>query len=143
MRFLDLPPLWLIAFLVATWLSPVSLPWGGAFLPGVVLLGLAAGLTAAALWEFVRARTTVVPHKSPAALITDGIFRWTRNPIYLADVLILAGFTLIWGKALGVVLVPLLVLLLDRRFIRGEEARLRAAFGDEFQTYSERARRWL
>ena len=143
MKYLDLPPIWLVAALLLTWLSPWAVPAGPAFWPGAALLALATGLTAAAIVEFARARTTVIPHREPVALITSGIFRWTRNPIYLADVLILAGFALISGRLLGLVLVPALVVLLERRFIRGEEARLRSAFGERFEAYAAKTRRWL
>jgi protein-S-isoprenylcysteine O-methyltransferase Ste14 len=143
MKFLDLPPIWLAGALFLTWLSPWMLPWGPAFWPGILLLALAVGLALAAIREFARARTTLIPHLEPAALITGGIFRWTRNPIYLADVLILVGLALIWGKLAGLVLVPVLVVLLERRFIRGEERRLSAAFGTAFDTYAARTRRWL
>lgn len=143
MRFLDLPPLWLLAALVATWFSPWPLPDGRAVFTGAVLLFIAAALTVLALREFRRAKTTVIPHLEPSALIDSGIFRWTRNPIYLADLLILAGLALIWGKALGVLLVPALLVLLDRRFIRAEEARLRAHFGGAFEAYAAKTGRWL
>ncbi len=143
MRMIDLPPLWLLACLVLTWISPWGLPWGAAFWPGIVILGAAALLTIAALAEFARARTTVIPHQTPGALIKSGIFRWTRNPIYLADVLILLGFALIWGKLLGLLLVPGLAVLLERRFIRPEEDRLRSKFGDAFEAYSSATRRWF
>ena len=143
MKFLDLPPIWLAGALVLTWLSPWLLPWGPAFWPGIVLLALAAALALAAIRELARARTTVIPHREPAALVTGGIFRWTRNPIYLADLLILIGLSLIWGKTAGLVLVPALAILLERRFIRGEEGRLGAAFGAAFEAYAARTRRWL
>ena len=143
MRFLDFPPIWLAGALALTWVSPWGLPWGTAFWPGILLLAVAAGLTVGAVLAFTRARTTIIPHLDPSALVTSGIFRWTRNPIYLADVLILVGLSLIWGKTAGLILVPALVLLLERRFIRGEEARLRAAFGNAFESYAATTRRWL
>ncbi len=109
----------------------------------MVLLALAAVLTLAALVRFLAARTTFVPRRKPDALITSGVFRLTRNPIYLADLLVLAGFALFWGKALGLLLLPVLFLVLKYRFILGEEARLRAVFGPEFEAYAARTRRWL
>jgi protein-S-isoprenylcysteine O-methyltransferase Ste14 len=143
MKWLDLPPVWLLGCLVLTWVSPWALPWGGAVVPGVIFLAIAAILTMAALASFLSARTTFVPRKRPDALITSGVFRYTRNPIYLADLLIMAGFTLLWGRLLGLILVPCLLILLDRRFIRGEERRLREAFGEAFDTYASETRRWL
>lgn len=104
---------------------------------------LAAGLVVAAVLEFSRARTTTIPREAPSALITTGIFRHSRNPIYLADLLVLFGVSLIWGSVPGLVLVPVLGWLLQARFIRGEEERLAAAFGTEFETYRSATRRWI
>ena len=107
------------------------------------VLAAAALLTLGAVREFSRSRTTIIPHLDPKALITGGIFRYTRNPIYLADLLILLGLSLIWGKPLGLLLAPPFAWLLQKRFILGEEARLRAAFGEAFERYAEGTRRWL
>lgn len=143
MKWLDLPPFWLLGCLVLTWLSPWSLPSGPLFWPGLICLILAGVLTAAALMEFRRQRTTPIPHMTPSAMITGGVFRLTRNPIYLADMLILLGFTLIWGKLLGFLLMPVLFVVLERRFIVAEERRLRREFPDAFAEYTQRTRRWL
>ncbi|SMX24805.1 methyltransferase family protein [Boseongicola aestuarii] len=143
MKWIDLPPVWTIAALGLTWLMPITAPWGPATLPGRIALGAAALLIAASLFEFMRARTTVIPREAPSALITTGIFRLSRNPIYLADLLILAGFSLIWGKFFGLVLVPVLGWLLFRRFIADEEARLQAAFAGEYDAYRAQTRRWI
>ena len=76
-------------------------------------------------------------------MITDGIYRFSRNPIYLADVMILLGISLIWGSLVGLLLTPALVLVLDKRFIQPEEARLTAAFGASFDDYRARVRKWI
>ncbi len=143
MKWIDLPPVWTVAALATTWLAPLVTPWGASPWIGRMLLGAAAVLIAASLVEFARARTTVIPRQNPSALITTGIFRLSRNPIYLADLLILAGFALIWGKLLGFILVPVLAWVLIRRFINGEEARLMVAFGEEYGAYTTRTRRWI
>ena len=93
--------------------------------------------------EAMKARTTIIPREAPAALITGGIFRFSRNPIYLGDVLILAGVALIFGSVPGLILVPCLAWLLQERFIKGEEARLAEAFGSEFEAYMRATRRWI
>lgn len=141
MTKIDLPPLWLLACVFVAWTFQGPLP--EVFWPGVILLMLAGWITIAALVAFRRAKTTVIPHQEPSALITDGIYRYSRNPIYLADVLILLGLSLIWGSALGLLLTPALMLVLDKRFIQPEEARLKAAFGDAFETYRARVRKWI
>jgi protein-S-isoprenylcysteine O-methyltransferase Ste14 len=141
MKYLDLPPFWLLACVFIAWNFQGPLP--SLFWSGVVLLIVASWIIIAALAAFRRAKTTVVPHQQPSALITDGVFRWSRNPIYLADVMILLGVSLIWGSLIGLVLTITLTLVLDRRFIQPEEARLAQAFGDEFEVYRGLVRKWI
>ena len=126
-----------------TWVSPWALPWGPAPVPGLLLFALGLVVVIAAVAEFARARTTVIPRQSPSALITSGIFRLSRNPIYLADLFILIGLSLYWGKVLGLVLAPLFLAIIARRFIVGEETRLKQAFGKDYDVYLSRTRRWL
>ncbi len=143
MKWIDLPPVWLCLCVALAWMSPVTFvpgPW--AWL-GWVSLAWGGVLTGAAVMAFQKARTTIIPRQAPAALITGGIFQWTRNPIYLADVLFLTGLSLIWGSVVGLVLVPVFAIFLQKRFILGEEAKLRDAFAETFETYANRVRRWL
>ena len=143
LKAFDLPPLWLVACLVVAWVVPLSAPWGTAPLAGYACLALAALLVIAALFAFGRARTTPIPHQMPSALITTGVFRFSRNPIYLADLLIMLGCALIWGSLLGLLLIPVLFAVLERRFILPEEERLRTAFPDAFDAYTRQTRRWV
>ena len=146
MRLLDLPPVYLFACLVvAYWvgeLAPVDLG-AGARIAGTVVLWSGLGLMALAAIEFLRVRTTPVPRQSPQALITSGIFRITRNPIYLGDALVLAGLCLRWDASLALVLVPLFVAFITRRFIHQEEQTLGAAFPESYPAYLTVARRWI
>jgi protein-S-isoprenylcysteine O-methyltransferase Ste14 len=91
----------------------------------------------------VRARTTIVPRETPAALVTGGIFRFSRNPIYLGDALVLAGVVLWWDVPLAAPLVLLFILVIQTRFILAEEAVLRATFGPAFDAWAARTRRWI
>ena len=148
MKWLDLPPVWLALFLALSWAIAHWLPgltvrtgwlhWIGA---GLVMLGLALMLLAIA--RMSRARTTVIPHRQPSALVTGGVFRFSRNPIYLGDASILTGATLWWGAVLALPLVAAFIWLINRRFISPEEARLEAGFGEDFRAWCERTRRWL
>ena len=141
MKWIDIPPMWLLGCAVLTWLGRdmLALPsWAGTLL---VVLGLA--LMAAAVWEMRAQRTTVIPHMAPNALISSGIFAHTRNPIYLGDALILAGLALRWDAPVGLLLVPVFMAIIQTRFIHAEEARLAAAFPDAFATYKARVRRWI
>jgi len=142
-----MPPVWLALALALAWalgrLAPgpgfgVWADWAG---PPLVLAGLI--LTGLAAWGFVKARTSIVPGEAPSALIDTGIFRYTRNPIYLGDVLILAGGILYWDAVLALPLLPAFAWLLQRRFILPEEGRLRDAFGPAFEAWAARTRRWI
>ena len=110
---------------------------------GRLLVGGGLVLMALAFAEFRRHRTTVIPHRQAERLIQSGIFRRTRNPIYLGDVLILAGLILRWDAVAALPLVPVLVWTLEKRFIIPEENRLRRKFRAEFARYCQKTRRWL
>lgn len=144
---LDLPPLWLLLFALIAWAQARFLPLGDAGSLGrglgglLILAGLA--LMAAAFLEFRRHRTTVIPHRNASALVTTGVYRASRNPIYLADALLLAGLALVWSAVSGLVLVPLFMAVIGARFIAPEEARLRAAFGADYERWAARTRRWI
>jgi protein-S-isoprenylcysteine O-methyltransferase Ste14 len=89
------------------------------------------------------ARTTVIPRRAPAALVTGGVFALSRNPIYLGDALVLAGAILWWDAPLALPLIPAFVAIITRRFILGEEAALARAFGPAWQAWSARVPRWI
>ncbi|MBF9030147.1 isoprenylcysteine carboxylmethyltransferase family protein [Rhodobacterales bacterium HKCCE3408] len=105
-------------------------------LAGVVLIGWSA-------YWFRRRRTKIEPHHDPLALIVEGPFRLSRNPIYLGMLAILTGQVLWLGALPGLLLPPLFFDILTRRFVLPEEARLRDGFGPAARRYMERTRRWL
>ena len=144
-KWLDLPPIWLIAAMAGAYLIAGAIPMPGWPMPwlGGALIALGVGVAIWAAVSFRMARTTIIPHQAPSALITTGAFAHSRNPIYLADVIVLIGWCLIWGAALPIVLVPAFVWILTDRFIEPEEARLSAAFGDSFDDYRGATRRWI
>ncbi len=146
--FPDLPPIWFAGFCIVGWFLARELPLVMAFGPVFRLSGLvliATGLAVigwSALW-FLKMKTTIEPHHDPSVLITEGPFRFSRNPIYLAMVAMLTGFVL-WLGALSAVLLPgLFISVLTIRFILPEEARLVDAFGLEARRYMQVTRRWL
>lgn len=145
---LDYPPVWLAGFMASMWLAAAASPWPGLAAPAALWAGRALILAALLLmgWaalEFRRARTTIVPHETPQALVTSGPYRFSRNPIYLADVLILVGWALQLGALLPALLIPAFVVTIAARFIRPEEARLEAAFPAAFAAWRAKTRRWL
>ncbi len=143
-----LPPVFFLMALIATVLVWLLLPeWRVASgvvrgLGGVLLLaGVAINVVADR--AFMRHGTTVKPFEESSALVTAGVFGWTRNPMYVGVVLMLAGVSLLLGSLVALVPALLLAIFLDRRFIRVEEEMLAEKFGDAWQTYRGRTRRWL
>lgn len=147
LRWLDVPPTWLAAFAGLAYTQSEWLPifqfgsWSDWLAPLLIGGGVLSMLSA--FWEMVRHRTTVIPRRDPRALVQSGIFRLTRNPIYLGDAMILGGLVLHWDAVLSLVLIPLFIAIIDRHFIRGEEVRIGEQFGQTFDEYRKRVRRWL
>ncbi len=145
MTHLNMPPVWLIGFMVATWgLARLWAPLGDMLVwPGRGLIAVGIALIVWSALAFRRARTTIVPHRNPSALVETGPYRFSRNPIYLADLVILAGAALIFGAPLALILlVPFREVLL-RQFILPEEAVLERDLGRAYLDYKARVRRWL
>jgi protein-S-isoprenylcysteine O-methyltransferase Ste14 len=149
LRWIDIPPVWLALALAGAWRlgqwRPFGLSFGGDWigLPGGLLVGAGLVLMALAVAEMRRQRTTVIPHMEAERLVQTGIFKRTRNPIYLGDALVLAGLILYWDVPVALPLVPVFVWIIERRFILPEEKRLRRKFRQDFFRYTEATRRWL
>jgi protein-S-isoprenylcysteine O-methyltransferase Ste14 len=129
------------AFLLG-WLIPLPAP---GWLPatGWMIAGAGIVLAAAAIGQFMRAGTTVDPHGAATTVVKSGLYRFTRNPIYVANMLVLIGFPLVLSNYWGLILAPLLVVLMNRLVIQYEEAYLEAHFGQEYRDYKAGVRRWL
>lgn len=153
MRFLDNripPPLVAAAFGLAMWVLSVSIP---AIDPGVrvkaavSLLAVSGGATfgLAGIVAFRRARTTTNPHRPQAAsaLVTSGIYRFTRNPMYVGVALWLVALAVWLAFPWSLLGVLGFVLYVDRFQIVPEERALTALFGGEYRAYCAKVRRWL
>ena len=145
MRHLNLPPVWLAGFIAAAFgMARIWAPLGDGLLwPGWALI--AAGI-ALAVWSavaFRRARTTIMPHQSPSALVETGPYRYSRNPIYLADLVVLGGAALILGAPLAMILLVPFHQVLLRLFILPEEAVLTRELGQPYLDFMARVRRWV
>ncbi len=147
MRKLLPPHYFLGAMLLAVilhFLLPVSqiliFPWR---LLGLAPLVIGIVLNLLADQAFKKHNTTVKPFEESSALVTDGVFKITRNPMYLGIVLILFGVAMLLGSAAPFAVVLLLAVLLDRVFIAPEEQKLEDTFGERFQHYRRRVRRWI
>ncbi|MGM0516157.1 MAG: methyltransferase family protein [Pseudomonadota bacterium] len=144
------PPVALLIGIALVWGLSEWLPATNIDLPGrawIAGLLFAAGLSLmiVAAWSLEKAHTTINPIWPDHAkhLVTSGIYRFSRNPIYVGDALILAGMVFWFGNGLGIVVVALFVLFIDRVQIRAEESALRRLFGEGYTQYCRRVRRWL
>jgi protein-S-isoprenylcysteine O-methyltransferase Ste14 len=107
----------------------------------LTLIGFLLGI--AAFLEFRKARTTLDPHGSAKQIVTSGIYRFTRNPIYLGFLLMVIGLPLNSGLIWGFVVAPFYMMLMTRLVIEHEEAYLLKKFKDQYTGYKSRVRRWL
>jgi len=146
-RFLVPPVYFLVALLlmgffhrVAPWVQVLDVPYRYA---GIVLMGLALCLVAWAAFLFRRAGTSIRPFLPSSALVLEGPYKFTRNPMYLGMAGILLGAALYMGSITPFVVIPAFMALITERFIGPEEAKLEAAFGGRYLEYKKRVRRWL
>ena len=142
------PPLVAVFFIVLAYFLgrfiplPFTVPLVLRYL-GLVLTFAGFLLGIAAFMEFRRARTTVDPHGTTKHLVTSGIYRFTRNPIYLGFLLMVIGLPLVSGLIWGLVLAPFYMMTMSRLVIEREEVYLERKFKGEYTDYTSRVRRWL
>ncbi len=135
----------LCMWMLARW-TP-GLEWGGHWRLGTAVLLLAAGIVVAVagVLEFRRARTTVNPTTPQAAssMVRSGIYRHTRNPMYLGMLLVLAAWAVWLANPAAAAVLPAFLLYINRFQIEPEERILARLFADEFDAYRRSVRRWL
>lgn len=144
------PPVVALLLGVAVWwLAPLgpAIPWPEGLRQGLaaVLLLVGVALDFSGLVAFVLRHTTVSPlsPRKSRALVTTGIYRFTRNPMYLGMVCLLCAWA-VWLSALLPWVAPVLFVLYITRFqIRPEERVLAELFGPPYTDYTQRVRRWI
>ena len=145
------PPLiWLLLFGAAMWFvakSPYAFPVRVSY---ALVLAIAFGLVgawcgAAGIRSFNKASTTFHPHKLEEAstLVTTGIYQKTRNPMYLGLLLMLTGWGVWLGSLANIALLVLFVVVMTELQIKPEENVLRKLFGQDYEDYRQRDRRWI
>lgn len=144
------PPLVMVAvallMLAAAKLMPslaFSLAGKGAWAALIALLGIA--VAGAGVLAFRRAKTTVNPMQvhATSSLVTSGVFRISRNPMYLGMVLLLIAWAVHLANAAAVLVLPLFGVYITRFQIAPEERSTQKLFGDAFVAYTKATRRWL
>lgn len=148
---LAVPPVLVAVLLVLFgWLAAALLPaanfnlrWGVAAAAGIAVAVLC--IAAGGVIAFRRARTTVNPIKvgTSTALVVTGVYRFTRNPMYLGFLLFLLSAALLLGNAVAFLMLPAFVAYMNRFQIAPEEAALKSLFGADYEAYQSRTRRWV
>ena len=135
---------WAVVGLGLQSLVPLGLPDAPAVaVLGTVAMSVAVVLFAWALLVFVRHGTTLEHRKPTTVLVTGGPFRWSRNPMYVALVLLLLGFAVEYDNGWWVIGALLFAVAVHRFTVLREEAYLEGLFGDEYRRYRQSVRRWL
>ena len=153
MKFLRLripPPIAAVFFGLLIWglsrlLSAHSLDPEIRQIIAMVLIGMAAAIDIWALFSFRQVKTTIdprYPHKS-SSIVKSGIYRYTRNPMYLGLALILSALSVYLGAKFGFFIVAAFVLYMNEFQIKPEEDVLEKNFGEEYLAYKSKVRRWL
>ncbi len=147
-KYLDWPPVWLFIFMTVAWVqaqiwNPMAYETGfttwigrGAIVFGIALMGVSFVM-------FQKHRTSMVPKRTPKSIITSGPYKYSRNPIYVADAIVLIGYILTLGSVVSFLLAPAFVWLIRARFINGEEAGIRTEFRQAYEDYCLQTRRWI
>lgn len=144
------PPVYALFSAIAMWLldnnlpilNNLTTPWHRLGL-GLIAVALLADLWS--LWLFFRARTTPNPMKpqNSSQLVTTGLYRYTRNPMYVGMLIMLIGWAIYLGSLSPWLLLPLFVWVINTQQILPEEAFLAQKFGASYQAYQQSVPRWL
>ena len=143
-----MPPTWLLIAIVTmltlhflfpiAWIMPPF--WN---LLGLMIITLGVTLNLIGDKVFQQARTTIKPFAESSALVTNGIFRISRNPMYLGFVLILTGIAVLLRSLSPYLVIFAFTILIDRIYVRAEEGMLAEKFGIKWVAYKAKTGRWL
>ncbi len=134
-----------LGVLVSRW-WPLPAPWGDGVpirLAGMLLFGVGVALALIGIVTFRRAKVSVYPNRPARLLVTQGIYRFTRNPMYLGMTTAYLGGVLVTGMTWALVLLPVVLLVLYLTVVRREERHLMERFPKAYANYCHQVRRWI
>lgn len=144
------PPFVYAIGILVGWLANRRWPWPVAGHPAAwrpiaiaVLIVVWLALMVPAFAFFRRAGTSVIPHKPVSAFVVTGPYRFTRNPMYVSMAALYLAVAFILNSWWVMILLPVVLVVIQRAVIAREERYLRARFPDEYPAYCARVRRWL
>lgn len=110
---------------------------------GVALACIGVALTFGAAGQFSRRKTNINTFLKPDYLVVDGLFQYSRNPMYLGFACVLMGVALALDNFVGMAIAVAFVVIADRWYIQFEEAAMAETFGEAYAVYRKSTRRWL
>ena len=113
------------------------------FAAGALLIVAVVAVDVSAIRALQRAKTTVMPHRGAEHLVTDGAFSFTRNPIYLANTMLMFGAGLLSQITWFFPLALIAAFITQKLAIEREEKHLEMRFGKKYRDYAKRVRRWI
>jgi len=140
------PPYFVALFVVFSWLADIMLPEYGFEIDskiGISFIILALLIFAYAVHLFRKNKTPIVPGTKPEFMITEGTYRFSRNPIYLAMAIFLIGACLLFKNYISFVFPIMFLLIMDKYYISYEEKLLGSIFGNKYTSYKKKVRRWI
>ena len=124
-------------------LPHIPLPQPASLYAGIIIAVAALLLALSGLKRFLSQKVNPVPYKPAASLVSSGIYRFTRNPMYVGFVGMLAGATVALGSLPFMASTVVMFVFLNSYAIPREEAYLTRTFGEDYKNYCRRVRRWL
>ena len=144
------PPIYAISIALIMWLLSRYFPVAQLIIPpwnnlGIVLMILAGLSDLSSLYLFFKKRTTPNPMKPEftTGLVTNGLYKISRNPMYLGMLIILFGFGIYLGNLTPFLILPAFYIVITEMQIKREERMLEEKFGEEYLVYKNKVRRWL
>ncbi len=144
------PPLCYVAVFFAGVLLQRRLPLDrsflsgqGALFAGFVFSAIALPLLVISLRQFFVTKNSLITIKPAYSLQTSGVYRMTRNPMYLGLANVYLAFTFFMGSWWNIILFPVLIVIVQEYIIKREERYLTRRFGQTYVSYRDRVRRWL
>jgi len=127
------------------YLPGLSVSFPGQAMVAVIVAAIGVMIETVGIAAFVRQKTTVNPLRPERAnsLVISGLYRYSRNPMYLGMAFLLCGWALYLGTLSVLVIVPAFIWVLTEVQIKPEEVALEALFGEDYRAYMQRVRRWL
>ncbi|MBI1342736.1 MAG: isoprenylcysteine carboxylmethyltransferase family protein [Terrimonas sp.] len=147
--YLPPPLIYVFVFLFSLWVNkmvPLREELTGkkySLTMGILFILIAAMIIFAAIFRFIISGNTLVTIKPAKSLQAIGIYRVSRNPMYLGLVFLYTGLAFLKGNTWTILFIPLIIIFVQAFVIRKEEKYLLRTFGNEYENYRSKVRRWL